>query len=230
VPPVRAGAAMAALADGRALVFGGVDDGGRYRNDAYVLDARRLNWFSLAGIARGAPPKPRAYHTCALSPASSCSGLCACYRAEFGTQCVHDLPARFIRAGCGYLHCNSCSSRCRAGCNLRIQFTAQTRGCALPHSRHFSESSCPVPAPCFLCTHKSRGLRLSAGQHWWETAWSCWAAWGPSASGASARWGTPTCLLSLCVAMTCQAHVCSCCTHCPGRDSGATLRHCTATG
>ncbi len=63
-PPVRAGAAMAALPDGRALVFGGVDEGGRYRNDAYVLDSRRLNWISLAGIARGAPPKPRAYHTC----------------------------------------------------------------------------------------------------------------------------------------------------------------------
>jgi len=63
-PPVRAGAAMAALPDGRALVFGGVDEGGRYRNDAYVLDSRRLNWISLSGIARGAPPKPRAYHTC----------------------------------------------------------------------------------------------------------------------------------------------------------------------
>ena len=56
---------MVALPDGRALVFGGVDEEGRYRNDAHMLDSRRLNWISLAGIARGAPPKPRAYHTCA---------------------------------------------------------------------------------------------------------------------------------------------------------------------
>lgn len=62
---------MVALPDGRALVFGGVDEAGRYRNDAHMLDSRRLNWISLAGIARGAPPKPRAYHTCARPVAGS---------------------------------------------------------------------------------------------------------------------------------------------------------------
>lgn len=47
------------------LLFGGVDEDGRFRNDAYVIDADRLNCFSLAGIIKGAPPKPRAYHSCA---------------------------------------------------------------------------------------------------------------------------------------------------------------------
>lgn len=37
---------------------------GRYRNDAFVVDAKRISWFSLAGIMKGAPPKPRAYHRC----------------------------------------------------------------------------------------------------------------------------------------------------------------------
>lgn len=45
------------------LLFGGVDDSGKFRNDAYLLDARRMAWMGLAGISRGAPPKPRAYHT-----------------------------------------------------------------------------------------------------------------------------------------------------------------------
>ena len=50
---------------------GGLDAEGKYRNDAFVLDARRLSWFSLAGIMKGAPPKPRAYHTCAQNPNST---------------------------------------------------------------------------------------------------------------------------------------------------------------
>jgi len=53
-PPVRAGAAMAALPDGRALVFGGVDEGGRYRNDAWpALRAARRP--SRARTTRAAP-------------------------------------------------------------------------------------------------------------------------------------------------------------------------------
>lgn len=46
---------------------GGLDGEGKYRNDAFVVDAKRISWFGLAGIMKGAPPKPRAYHRCAQS-------------------------------------------------------------------------------------------------------------------------------------------------------------------
>ena len=48
--------------------MGGIDEDGKFRNDVFVIDALRLAWFSLTGIARGAPPKPRAYHSYALRP------------------------------------------------------------------------------------------------------------------------------------------------------------------
>ncbi|BDA42375.1 probable acyl-CoA-binding domain-containing protein 5 at C-terminar half [Coccomyxa sp. Obi] len=64
--PARAGATMTALPDGRGFVFGGLDIEGKYRNDAFVVDAKRISWFSLAGIMKGAPPKPRAYHSATL--------------------------------------------------------------------------------------------------------------------------------------------------------------------
>ncbi len=49
------------------LCTGGLDIEGKYRNDAFVVDAKRISWFSLAGIMKGAPPKPRAYHRCAAT-------------------------------------------------------------------------------------------------------------------------------------------------------------------
>ncbi len=62
--PCRAGHSATTLPDGRVLVFGGVDADGRYRNDCFLVDPARMRWLSLGGrITRGAPPKPRAYHT-----------------------------------------------------------------------------------------------------------------------------------------------------------------------
>lgn len=44
-------------------MFGGVDDNGKYKNDIFVIDVKRLTWYKMAGVVKGAPPKPRAYHT-----------------------------------------------------------------------------------------------------------------------------------------------------------------------
>ena len=61
--PRRSGHSATALPDGRILVFGGVDETGAYRNDAFLVDPDRNRWLALkGGITRGAPPKPRAYH------------------------------------------------------------------------------------------------------------------------------------------------------------------------
>lgn len=63
--PRRAGHSTTPLPDGRLLVFGGIDENGSYRNDAFVVDPARHRWLALkGGITRGAPPKPRAYHRC----------------------------------------------------------------------------------------------------------------------------------------------------------------------
>ena len=63
--PRRSGHSATALPDGRILVFGGVDETGAYRNDAFLVDPDRNRWLALkGGITRGAPPKPRAYHRC----------------------------------------------------------------------------------------------------------------------------------------------------------------------
>lgn len=65
--PRRAGHSATRLPDGRILMFGGVDGGGRYRNDTFLVDASRCRWLALrGGITRGAPPKPRAYHSATL--------------------------------------------------------------------------------------------------------------------------------------------------------------------
>ena len=66
--PERAGHSSTELPDGRMLIFGGLDFNGKFHNDAFILDARRLAWFKLTGAIRGAPPKPRAYHSCAHPP------------------------------------------------------------------------------------------------------------------------------------------------------------------
>ena len=67
--PQRAGHSATALPDGRVLVFGGVDAGGRHCNDCFLLDPARMRWLKLgAPITRGSPPKPRAYHTCGRTP------------------------------------------------------------------------------------------------------------------------------------------------------------------
>jgi Galactose oxidase, central domain len=61
--PRRSGHSATALPDGRVLVFGGIDETGAYRNDAFLVDPDRNRWLALkGGITRGAPPKPRAYH------------------------------------------------------------------------------------------------------------------------------------------------------------------------
>ncbi|KAK9816715.1 hypothetical protein WJX72_004117 [[Myrmecia] bisecta] len=65
-PPLRTGHSTTLLPDGRVLMFGGTDGEGKHKNDLYVVDPKRLNWFGLSGIVRGAPPKPRAYHTATL--------------------------------------------------------------------------------------------------------------------------------------------------------------------
>lgn len=45
------------------LMFGGLDNGQKYFNDVYILDAKVLTWYKLTGAIKGSPPKGRAYHT-----------------------------------------------------------------------------------------------------------------------------------------------------------------------
>lgn len=59
----RSGQSTTALPDGRILLFGGINDDGRFCNDAHIISLDNLESFSLKKIIRGAPPKPRAYHT-----------------------------------------------------------------------------------------------------------------------------------------------------------------------
>lgn len=62
--PRRAGHSATPLPDGRVLIFGGVDGDGKHRNDCFLVDPTRMRWLRLGSrITRGAPPKPRAYHT-----------------------------------------------------------------------------------------------------------------------------------------------------------------------
>ena len=59
----RSGHSSTLLPDNRILVFGGIDNNGKYHNDSHIYDLAHLDSFSLSGsIIRGAPPKPRAYH------------------------------------------------------------------------------------------------------------------------------------------------------------------------
>ena len=62
-PPARAGHSATALPDGRMVVFGGMDEKGAFKNDLFVVDVPQMSWIKLTGIAKGAPPKPRAYHS-----------------------------------------------------------------------------------------------------------------------------------------------------------------------
>ena len=63
LPPDRAGHSITRLPNGHLLVFGGMDNLGGFHNDLWEIDLPKLTWFSLLGIAKGAPPKPRAYHS-----------------------------------------------------------------------------------------------------------------------------------------------------------------------
>ena len=62
-PPPRSGHSCTPLPHGRLLIFGGVDDKGSYKNDMFIVDTKRMTWYKLAGTAKGAPPKPRAWHS-----------------------------------------------------------------------------------------------------------------------------------------------------------------------
>ncbi|KAL0026102.1 hypothetical protein WJX79_010636 [Trebouxia sp. C0005] len=59
--PARTGHSCTVLPEGRLLIFGGMDDAGKFKNDMFVIDVRRLVWFGMK--AKGAPPKARAYHS-----------------------------------------------------------------------------------------------------------------------------------------------------------------------
>ncbi len=59
--PARTGHSCTVLPEGRLLIFGGMDDAGKFKNDMFVIDVKRLVWFAMK--AKGAPPKGRAYHS-----------------------------------------------------------------------------------------------------------------------------------------------------------------------
>ncbi|KAL0051175.1 hypothetical protein WJX82_003103 [Trebouxia sp. C0006] len=59
--PARTGHSCTVLPEGRLLIFGGMDDAGKFKNDMFVIDIKRLVWFGMK--AKGAPPKGRAYHS-----------------------------------------------------------------------------------------------------------------------------------------------------------------------
>ena len=59
--PARTGHSCTVLPEGRLLIFGGMDDAGKFKNDMFVIDVKRLVWFGMKG--KGAPPKGRAYHS-----------------------------------------------------------------------------------------------------------------------------------------------------------------------
>lgn len=60
-PPRRAGHTCTVLPNGELLVFGGSEGGEKYKNDVFQMNVKRLTWFKM--MTKGAPPKPRAYHT-----------------------------------------------------------------------------------------------------------------------------------------------------------------------
>lgn len=59
--PARTGHSCTVLPENRLLIFGGMDDAGKYKNDMFLIDVKRLTWFKMP--AKGAPPKGRAYHS-----------------------------------------------------------------------------------------------------------------------------------------------------------------------
>ncbi|CAG9467078.1 unnamed protein product [Pedinophyceae sp. YPF-701] len=66
--PARLGHSTAVTDDGRVLVWGGIDGGdGKFKNDMFFFNPTTLSWQRPAkGELRGAPPKPRAYHSCTV--------------------------------------------------------------------------------------------------------------------------------------------------------------------
>ena len=81
--PARTGHSCTVLPENRLLIFGGMDDAGKYKNDMFLVDVKRLTWFKMP--AKGAPPKGRAYHS--WVPAETMA-LLLLYMSVQG----HDLP------------------------------------------------------------------------------------------------------------------------------------------
>ena len=91
------------------LVFGGMDDGGRWHNDLWEVNLNDLHWFSLKGIASGAPPKPRAYHSYALQ-APACvymtsSGCVQHLSEQLGFQVPREDGSLYARQAVGCCGC-----------------------------------------------------------------------------------------------------------------------------